>query len=665
MPRFVKILLPLALEKSYSYFSEDLNLEIGNVVQVEFCRKLIWGVVEEIQNDQPVDLELKKIKPILQIHNRLKLAKNDLRFIDEISNYNLANKGLVLRSFINILNSDKVKKEVISLTQKINPEKFQLKTLQPAQYQIFEAINCEINSSQTFLLDGVTGSGKTEIYFAVIAKILENYFNQKKLDDQNFKDAQILILLPEIALTSQLVSRFQEQFDFKPALWHSKITKKLKREIFYGLADGSLKVLIGARSALLLPFQNLRLIILDEEHDQSFKQEDIFNFHARDMSIIKSKINNFPIILSSATPALETYSNAISGKYRHFLLSQRFGSYNKINLIDLRQEKLENNLIICNKLKLEIINNLQNNQQTLLFLNRRGYSPVMLCKSCGTKYQCPNCDFNLVFHKNKNRLICHHCDYHEKIVNICKHCQSEDSLISLGFGVEKLTEEVKNFAPNARILTITSDSITNFAQADNIVSKILANEVDIIIGTQMIAKGYDFPMLNLVGIVDADSMLYSSDLRALERSFQTLLQVIGRAGRRNQDGKIFIQTYNPKNFLFENLDKDKIEFYKFELNNRQLMNLPPYSRLARFEISSLNEHDAKSFAKELIKHFPFNDNIEIHGPAPAPLQKLKNRHHFLLHLKASKKINLQKLIANVLSSCQIPKKIRIRINIDP
>ena len=548
-----------------------------------------------------------------------------------------------LNSTLNKTEMNKVKKEVISLTQKINPKKFQLKTLQPAQYQIFEAINCKINSSQTFLLDGVTGSGKTEIYFAVIAKILENYFNQKNLDDQNFKDAQILILLPEIALTSQLVSRFQEQFDFKPALWHSKITKKLKREIFYGLADGSLKVLIGARSALLLPFQNLRLIILDEEHDQSFKQEDIFNFHARDMSIIKSKINNFPIILSSATPALETYSNAISGKYQHFLLSQRFGSYNKINLIDLRQEKLENNLIICNKLKLEIINNLQNNQQTLLFLNRRGYSPVMLCKSCGTKYQCPNCDFNLVFHKNKNRLICHHCDYHEKIVNICKHCQSEDSLISLGFGVEKLTEEVKNFAPNARILTITSDNITNFAQADNIVSKILDNEVDIIIGTQMIAKGYDFPMLNLVGIVDADSMLYSSDLRALERSFQTLLQVIGRAGRRNQDGKIFIQTYNPKNFLFENLDKDKIEFYKFELNNRQLMNLPPYSRLARFEISSLNEHDAKSFA----------------------LQKLKNRHHFLLHLKASKKINLQKLIANVLSSCQIPKKIRIRINIDP
>jgi primosomal protein N' (replication factor Y) len=383
------------------------------------------------------------------------------------------------------------------------------------------------------------------------------------------------------------------------------------------------------------------------------------------MAVIKSKIENFPVILSSATPALETYANAVSGKYHHFLLSQKFGSYNKINLIDLRQEKLENNLIICNKLKVEILKNLQNNQQTLLFLNRRGYAPVSMCKSCGKKYVCPNCDFNLVLHKNKNQLTCHHCGHHEKIEKNCKYCQADDSIISLGFGVEKLTQEVENFAKDARILTITSDSVTNFSEAENIVNKILNNEVDIIIGTQMIAKGYDFPKLNLVGIVDADSMLYSSDLRALERSFQILLQVIGRAGRRDQDGKIFIQTYNPKNFLFENIDKDKAEFYKFELNNRKMLNLPPYSRMARIEVSALEEYQAKTFAKDLIKYFPFNENVEIHGPASAPLQKLHNRHHFLLHLKAHKKINLQKLIANVLTSCEIDRKIRIRVNIDP
>ena len=661
MPKFTKVLLPLSLEKSYSYSFSDLSLEIGCVVQVEFCRKLIWGVVEEIENDKPSDLELNKIKPILNIHPRLKLTENHLKFITDITNYNLANKGLVLRSFINILNSNKVKKEVISLQQKILPEKFKLKNLQTAQQEIFEAISNEINSTQTFVIDGVTGSGKTEIYFALIAKILKKFI--ESTEEKN--DPQILILLPEIALTSQLVMRFEEQFFFKPALWHSKISKKLKREIFYGIVDGSVKVLIGARSALLLPFKNLRLIVIDEEHDQSFKQEDVFNFHARDMAVIKSKIENFPVILSSATPALETYANALSGKYRHFLLSQKFGSYNKINLIDLRQEKLENNLIICNQLKVEILKNLQNNQQTLLFLNRRGYAPVTMCKSCGAKYVCLNCDFNLVLHKNKNQLTCHHCGHHEKIEKNCKFCQADDSIISLGFGVEKLTQEVENFAKDARILTITSDSVTNFSEAENIVNKILNNEVDIIIGTQMIAKGYDFPKLNLVGIVDADSMLYSADLRALERSFQILLQVIGRAGRRNQDGKIFIQTYNPKNFLFENIDKDKTEFYKFELNNRKLLNLPPYSRMARLEISALNEYEAKTFAKDLIKYFPYNENVEIHGPASAPLQKLHNRHHFLLHLKAHKKINLQKLIANVLTSCKIPGKIRVRINIDP
>ncbi len=661
MSKFVKVLLPLALDSSYSYNACDLDLEIGNIVQVEFCRKLIWGVITDIENIKPANLELNKIKPILKIHQQIKLSQNHLKFIDGIANYNLASRGLVLRSFMNILNSDKVKKEVNQLQQKIIVDDFKLKILQEAQQQIFEKISSQINSSQTFLLDGVTGSGKTEIYFAVIAKILENFAD--KISGSN--QAQILILLPEIALTSQLVMRFEEQFAFKPALWHSKISKKLKREIFYGVANGSVNVMIGARSALLLPYKNLRLIIIDEEHDQSFKQEDVFNFHARDMAIIKSKIENFPIILSSATPALETYNNAVQGKYHHFILAQKFGSYNQINLIDLRQEKLEDNLIVCNQLKNEILKNLHSNQQTLLFLNRRGYAPVTICKSCGDKYQCPNCDFNLVLHKNKKQLICHHCGHHEKIDKICKNCKTSDSLICLGFGVEKLTEEVANFAPDARILTITSDTITNFAEAENIVNKILANEIDIIIGTQMIAKGYDFPKLNLVGIIDADSMLYSSDLRALERSFQTLLQVIGRAGRREQNGKIFIQTYNPKNFLFENIDKDKKDFYQFELNNRKLLNLPPFTRMARFEISSLDEYEAKVFAKELIKHFPFNESLEVHGPASAPLQKLHNRHHFLLHLKAHKKINLQKLIANVLTSCKIPGKIRVRINIDP
>lgn len=663
--KFVQVLLPLALNQSYSYLSAFHDIAVGDIVLVEFCRKTLWGVVENISDSKPDNLELSKIKTIEAIHPRIKLKEDILKFINEISDYNLASKGLVLRSFINILNTDKVKKEVEDMQQLVDVDKFKLKELQPAQQQIFKEISDELNSNHTFVLDGVTGSGKTEIYFAVIAKILQEFYCQKNSQANHNNNCQILILLPEIALTSQLVSRFKEQFAFAPALWHSKISKKLKREIFFGIVSGNTKVIIGARSALLLPFKNLRLIVIDEEHDHSFKQEDVFNFHARDMAILKSKIENFPIILSSATPALETYNNAILGKYRHFIIDQKFGSQNQVNIIDLKQEKLEDNLIICNKLKLEVIKNFQENKQTLLFLNRRGYSPVAICKSCGKKYECSNCDFNLVYHKHKKQLVCHHCGHHEKVENNCKFCQSPNSLVSLGFGVEKLEEEVKNFLPEARILVITSDSVTNFSDAEKIVSKISNNEVDIIIGTQMIAKGYDFAKLNLVGIVDADAMLYNSDLRALERSFQTLTQVMGRAGRRQEQGKIFIQTYNPKNFLLENIDKAKNNFYDFELTNRNLLNLPPYSRMARFEISALNENDAKNYAKDFSKNFPFNEHLEIHGPAPASLQKLRNRHHFLLHLKAHKKINLQKLIANVFNSSKIPNKIRIRVNIDP
>lgn len=658
--KFVQVLLPLAFNQSFTYLCQLETIAIGDVVQVEFCRKKIWGVVENIDDKKPEKLDLNRIKFVEAVHQKIKLNHRHLKFINEISEYNLALRGLVLRSFINILNADKTKKEVQDWQQKIAIDKFNLKVLQPRQQQIFEEISQQINSNETFVLDGVTGSGKTEIFFALVAKILKNYY---QVSDSN--DCQILILLPEIALTSQLVMRFKEQFAFEPALWHSKISKKLKREIFFGVVSGNVKVMIGARSALLLPFKNLRLVVIDEEHDHSFKQEDVFNFHARDMAILKSKIENFPVILSSATPALETYNNAINGKYHHFILSEKFGSENQVNIIDLKQEKLEDNLIVSNKLKLEVINNFKDNKLTLLFLNRRGYSPVALCKSCGQKFECPNCDFNLVYHKNKNHLICHHCGHFEKVEQNCRHCQSPNSLISLGFGVEKLEEEVRSFLPEARILVITSDSVDNYAVAQKTIAKIINNEVDIIIGTQMIAKGYDFARLNLVGIVDADSMLYNTDLRALERTFQTLTQVIGRAGRRQEQGKIFIQTYNPKNFLLENITKNKEFFYNFELNNRQLLNLPPLSRMIRIEVSSLDENIAKNYAKELLKNFPFNESLEIFGPASAPLQKLRNRHHFLLHLKADKKIKIQKLVNDILLNLKPNNKIRVRVNVDP
>ncbi len=649
---FVQILLPLALDKPFTYLSE-ITAEIGDVVKVEFGKKQIWGVVVATSSAVPEKISPEKIKKILEKNSRLKLSENQLKFIEAIASYNLSNRGLVLRAFIGILNSNKVKKAVEALKQEVRPENFQLKKLLPKQHEIFKGIVAA--KTATSLLDGVTGSGKTEIYFALIAKILSEQ-----------SDSQILILLPEIALTSQLLLRFEEQFKFQPALWHSKISPKEKREIFYGIVEGSVKVLIGARSALLLPFKNLQLLVVDEEHDSSFKQEDVFNFHARDMAIVKAKLENFSVILSSATPAVETYANAASGKYQHFILQQSFGQKNEIELVDLRREKLPSHEFISQKLREEMVKNFAANKQTLLFLNRRGYAPVTLCKACGKKYECADCDFHLVLHKSKKKLICHHCGHHENLLPECKFCGVKNSQISVGIGAEKLAEEVQTLFPEARIALVTSDNVASFSDVDKLVRQILNHEIDVIIGTQMIAKGHDFPDLTLVGIVDADSMLYSSELRALEKAYQLMQQVSGRAGRREEVGRVIIQTYDPQNLIFEKILRgDKKNFYEFEIKNRQALELPPFSRLVKFEVSSFSESDAKNFAKKLIQNFPQNEKIEIFGPAPAPLQRLKNRHHFLVNLKAQKKVNLQKLILDVLAGLNIPTSIRLRIDVDP
>lgn len=647
--KFFEILLPLAPDSTFTY-TGNCEIEIGDIVKVEFGRKKVWGLVfAHALSEEKRDF---KVKEILEIHPKLKLKKTDIEFICDIASYNLASRGLVLRSLIGILNSDKVKKETQNFRQEIDAKKFQLKKLLPLQQEIADEL--DLKNFSVALLDGVTGCGKTEIYFSKIAQIL-----QEKTGEQ------ILILIPEIALTSQLLLRFEEQFQFKAALWHSKISKKEKREIFYGIVSGEVSLVIGARSALLLPFKNLKLIIVDEEHDSSFKQEDVFNFHARDMAILKAKRENFPVILSSATPALETYNNAVLGRYKHFILEQKFGAKNEIELVDLRQEKLQKNKILSQKLIANLGKNLVAGKQSLLFLNRRGYAPASICKACGAKSECMNCDFNLVFHKKKNLLTCHHCGHSEKPSLTCKSCGAPDSLISLGIGAEKLHEEVQELFPQARIALITSDNVDNFVAAKKIIGEIINGEIDIIIGTQMIAKGYDFANLDLVGIVNADDMLFASDLRALERAYQMLTQVIGRTGRRVA-GKVLIQTYNPQNLLFEQIKADnKNNFYNFELGNRRDLSYPPFSRFAKFEISSLQENEAKNFAKNLIKNFPASEKIELFGPAPAALQRLKNRHHFLVYLKTNKEINLQKLINDVVKNLPVKNNIRLRIDIDP
>ena len=577
----------------------------------------------------------------------------------------------MLKAFIGILNSDKVKSEKLankSLEQKVDLARIELKTLSIKQQEIFDEIlaGSDFDGGEkdftknpaiknVSLIDAVTGSGKTEIYFALIAKMLQD------------KNSQAVILLPEIALTSQLLTRFHEQFGFKPALWHSKISMKEKREIFCGIASGSVRVLIGARSALLLPFKNLKLIVIDEEHDSSFKQEDIFNFNARDMAILKATLEKFPIILSSATPSLESYINAKSGKYNYFHLGDKFHQRNNaIEMVDLRRTKLDSGTYISQTLREALAQNFALGQQSLLFLNRRGYAPVTLCKACGQKVNCLNCSSYLVHHKHSRRAICHYCGHNESFSHDCKSCGEKDAIINVGVGVEKIAEEVADLFPQARIALVTSDNIANFKDAEKVVTQILNNEIDIIIGTQIIAKGYDFPNLTLVGIVDADSGFYSAELKSSEKSFQLLSQVIGRAGRKDYHGKIFIQTFNPQNFVFEKIiQNDKKGFYEFEIANRKSLNMPPFTKMANFIISAFEENKALSAAKMLASKFPFNDSIEVFGPAPTAISRLKNRYHYRVFLKTEKKINLQKLILDVMKDVDFSNQVRVKVDIDP
>lgn len=651
--KFALILIPRALDRFFTYFYPiDLELRVGDVVKVQFGNKDIWGVVFSIE--EKTKLDESKIKPIIEVHHKISLSSSDLQFIKAIANYNLVSKGSILKSFIGILNADKIKKEVGLRIQNFDQKNLQLNKLSKLQQNIADQI-CYNSHNLVSLIDGVTGSGKTEIYFDLVARFLIEK-----------KDSQILVMLPEIALTSQILDRFKSQFGFEAAVWHSKISKKDRREIYYAINSGNVRVVIGARSALLLPFKKLQLIIIDEEHDGSFKQEDLFKFNARDMAILKSHNEKFPVVLGSATPAIESYQNAISGKYNYFSLAQKFGSKNQIELIDLKCEKLKSNQFISGRLAKLLAKNLAKGEQSMIFLNRRGHSNVVMCRSCGKKYRCLDCDFDLVFHKNKGHLICHHCSYQEVFNNDCKFCSAKNSLITLGAGVEKISEEVKLIFPDAKILTITSDNVTSFNDAKEFVKKILDNQVDIIIGTQMIAKGYDFPNLTLIGMVDIDSMLYSSDFRSLEKAYQMILQVMGRAGRRSKEGKILIQTYDAENLLFQKiLADDKKGFYDYEIANRQILEMPPFSRMVNFEVSSFKELDAKVFAKNLVKNFPLNDKIEIFGPIPAEIFRLRNRYRYIVRLKTGKKVNLQKLILDIITNLKIPSSIKLKFDIDP
>ncbi len=505
------------------------------------------------------------------------------------------------------------------------------------------------------LLDGVTGAGKTEVYFEAVAQALKD-------------DKQVLILLPEIALSNAFLDRFKARFGCAPALWHSALSAVARRNTWRGVAQGEVKVVIGARSALFLPYSNLGLIVVDEEHDPAYKQEEGVMYHARDMAVVRASMGKFPIVLVSATPSLETMQNAWDGRYEHLLLADRFGGARlpDIDVIDMRQDKPERQHFIAPSLIGVVEKTLAAGEQALLFLNRRGYAPLTLCRSCGHRMDCPRCTAWLVEHKSSGRLHCHHCGFACVQPQNCPECDDKDSFAVCGPGVERIMEEARAAFPDANIMMLTSDTAENNEVMRGMLDDIKSRKVDIIIGTQIIAKGHHFPHLTCVGVIDADLGLQGGDLRAAERVYQLLHQVAGRAGREDKKGHVYLQSFMPNHPIMKALMKgSRDEFLAVEASEREAAHMPPFSRLVGVIVSGREEAQVVDVAKALGACAPQGESVQTFGPAPAVFARLRGKFRYRLLVRSDKAIDIQKTIAAWVGSVKKPSTVRVQIDIDP
>jgi primosomal protein N' (replication factor Y) (superfamily II helicase) len=647
---YYKILLAEQNIPVLTYQHTDIIL-VGTIVKVPFRNKHVFGVIQS--SDIP-NFNLNKIKTIVEI-TPYQLTETHLELISTAAKYYLSNASnflkmaLPIKNIINELPLDK--KNDTSINNNVS--------LSSAQQVAFEQIENNLKSTgyQTILLDGITGSGKTEIYFSLIENIISS--NNK---------TQILILVPEILLTVQLVVNFKKRFGFNPAIWHSGISASKKEKLWYQIFMGQVQVIIGTRSALFLPYHSLSLIIIEEEHDSSYKQEDNIIYNARDMGIMKAFIEKIPAILVSATPSIETYHNVKENKYKIVKIEER---YNNATLPNVIVTTLKNNLYkncrwLSKTLVSKIKQELDNKNQIILFINRRGYANLLMCKSCGYRSVCKYCSSWLVEHRSKKKLECHHCNYTENIFSTCPECNLEDAMISCGTGVERISEEIIKVFPFSNTEIITRDTMNTKKKIDNIISKIHNLEINIIIGTQIIAKGHHFPKVSLVGIIDADSGLSGGDLKAAERTFQLLEQVSGRAGRETNKGQTIIQTYNEDNQTIKAIaSHDRNNFYESEISIRKMTNMPPFSKLAIIVLSGKNLEKLDSISKHLAKKINLFSYIEVLGPAQANPFKIHNKFRIKILLRCPKNISIQNIISNSLQEVTIPSSISIKIDIDP
>jgi primosomal protein N' (replication factor Y) len=532
-------------------------------------------------------------------------------------------------------------------------------TLSDSQAAAADLLN-EMLDEQGFnvaLLDGVTGSGKTEVYLEAAAHALAQD-----------PAAQVLILLPEIALTQAVIGRVAARFGAAPGEWHSDVAPPARRRVWEAVAAGRCRIVVGARSALFLPFAKLKLIVVDEEHDGSFKQEEGFIYQARDLAVVRGKIEGAAVVLASATPSLETLRNAETGRYRWLRLSARHGTAQlpQIELVDLRATPPESGRWLSPPLIAAMRETYEKGEQTLLFLNRRGYAPLVLCRACGERMTAPDTDSWLVEHRYSGRLVCHLTGFSMPKPERCPHCSAADSLVSIGPGVERVEEEARSLFPEARVAVFSSDTVFDAREARRLVGAMAEGEIDILVATQAAAKGHNFPKLTLVGVVDADLGLRGGDLRAAERTFQLLAQATGRAGRRDRPGKALLQTYAPEHSVMQALKaQDRDAFVAAEMEERLLAKLPPFGRLAAVIASGPDPHQLEAFMRDMAQAAPNAEGVEVYGPADAPLSLVRGRRRKRFLVRADRGVDLSAYMATWRARVKPPSAIRLAIDIDP
>ncbi len=716
--RVVDVLVPVALDRAYSYrVPETLQLAPGDIVSVPLGAREATAVVwaENPKPNPRLDNRLKDVEEKLE----LPPLKPELRsFVDWVANYTIASRGMVLRMCLRMgehLGAERervgvrlagpapqrmtvARQRVLSLlADKMLRSKADaareagvsggvidglidegtLETLvlppepvaeppdpdfaQPDLTADQNAAAAELKavaggSYSVTLLDGVTGSGKTEVYFEAVADTIRSR-------------RQSLILMPEIALTAQFLDRFAARFGVRPAEWHSELSPRRRARTWRAVADGEVSVVVGARSALFLPYADLGLIVVDEEHDAAYKQEDGVRYHARDMAVVRGHIARIPVVLSSATPSLETEVNARRGRYRRLALPERFGGQlmPSVEAIDLRSERPPPGRFIAPTLAGAVQTTIERGEQALFFLNRRGYAPLTLCRACGFRFSCPNCDAWLVDHRFRRQLVCHHCGFAMPHPAECPNCRAANSFAAIGPGVERLEEEVRALFPQARVLVLSSDLIATVEQLRQELDDVAQGRFDIVIGTQLVAKGHHFPKLNLVGIVDADLGLNNGDPRAAERTFQLLHQVVGRAGRDAGIGRGYLQTHQPEHPVMRALiAQDREAFYDAEIAMREAAHYPPFGRLASLVVSGSDKHETQIFARLFARSAPLHDEVRVLGPADAPLSLVRGRHRLRLLVKAPRGFDLSAYLREWLAAAPRAKgSIKLDIDVDP